>query len=376
MPEGASASHRNSATAAGLDAGSSLAAQAGVVGQEASWRALRALARQPAQAVLLVGPDGLGAPTLARAYGAAVLCDRGGCGACPTCRTVLAGTHPDLIEIERSGPALRAEEARAVVALAQRRPMQASHQVVVVPDVHLAPSVVPVLLKTVEEPPPATVLVLSAESVPPVLATLASRCAQVGLRPVAEDTIAGWLRSTGIEAEQAAAAARAAAGRPERASVLASDPALLERQATWATVADRLDGRGATSAGLAAELLAAVDASVAVLADRQAAELAQVTARAEQYGEKGAGLRRQLEERHKREQRRWRADAWRAGLAVLAGTYRDRAVRPAGDPAGRTSARQALAALTLVEQAAQALVRNPNEQLLLEALLVRLSRLT
>lgn len=349
---------------------------ADVVGQPAAVAALRAAARRPVHAYLVVGPAGTGAGPLVRGFAAALLCPDGGCGACATCRRVLAGAHPDLVEVERSGPALRAEEVRQVVVAAHRRPLEAGRQVIVVPDVHLALPVVAALLKTVEEPPPATVVVLTAETVPHELATLASRCARVPLRPVPDQVVADWLSATGVAPDVAAEAARAARGSPDRARVLAGDPALVERQARWRSVPDRLDGTGSAAAALAAELVEGIDAAVAVLAGRHREEEAALAAQAEAMGERAGAARRALEERHKREQRRWRVEEWRMGLGVLAAAYRDRIVAAGGGTGTRLAVRQAAQALERVERAATDLVRNPNERLLAEALLVRLGRLS
>lgn len=349
---------------------------ADLVGQPAAVAAAVAAARHPVHAYLVVGPAGTGAAALVRGLAAALLCPAGGCGRCSTCRRVLAGAHPDLVEVQRTGPALRTDEARQVVMAAQRRPLEASRQVIVVPDVHLAATAVPALLKTVEEPPPATVLVLTAETVPPELATLASRCARLALRAVPDDVVIDWLVASGVTPDVAASAARAAGGSPARAQVLAGDPELAARQARWREVPDRLDGSGAAAAALAGELVSSVDAAATMLADGQRRQVEDLVAAAEAMGERAGSARRALEERHKREQRRWRADEWRAGLAVLAGAYRDRVVAAGDGPGARLAARQAVSALELVEGAARALVRNPSERLLAEALLVRLSRLS
>lgn len=349
---------------------------AAVVGQPAAVAALRAAARRPVHAYLVVSPAGIGAGPLVRGFAAALLCPDGGCGRCATCRRVLAGTHPDLVEVLRTGPALRADEARAVVVAAHRRPLEARRQVIVVPDVHLALPVVAALLKTVEEPPPATIVVLTADTVPPELATLASRCARVSLRPVPDRVVTEWLVASGVAPEVAAEAARAARGNPDRARVLAADPALAERQARWRSIPERLDGTGATAAALAAELVEGIDAAVAVLAGRHREEEAALAAQAQSLGERAGAVCRALEERHKREQRRWRAEEWRIGLGVLAATYGDRIVAAGGGAGTRLAVRQAAQALEGVEQAAADLVRNPNERLLVEALLVRLGRLS
>jgi DNA polymerase-3 subunit delta' len=80
-----------------------------------------------------------------------------------------------------------------------------------------------------------------------------------------------------------------------------------------------------------------------------------------------AGLK-DLEERHRREVRRQRTDELRAGLATLAGVYRDRLVQ--GGPGA-----EAIAAVRVVQEVHANLEYNPNELLQLQALLVRLSKL-
>ena len=158
-----------------------------------------AAARRSVHAYLLHGPPGSGKRAAARGLAAALLCPDGGCGACLTCKRALRGTHPDLVEVERSGASLEVDEARSIVTRAQRRPLESSRQVIVVDDVHLAGKAVPALLKTVEEPPPATVFVLLADSTPPALDTIASRCAQISFDPVPDRAVTAWLVSRGVE---------------------------------------------------------------------------------------------------------------------------------------------------------------------------------
>ena len=85
------------------------------------------------------------------------------------------------------------------------------------------------------------------------------------------------------------------------------------------------------------DLLARIEAAAAPLAERHAAEVAELEARIERFGERGSG-RKALEERHKRELRRHRTDELRSGLGVLAGAYRDILVGgTAAAPAGASS---------------------------------------
>jgi DNA polymerase-3 subunit delta' len=117
----------------------------------------------------------------------------------------------------------------------------------------------------------------------------------------------------------------------------------------------------ATSA--TAELLALIDEAATPLADRHAAELAELTAEAKDYGQRPASTK-QLDDQHKRELRRHRTDELRSGLATIAATYRDAAINE------HTTDRQACVdAVHRIHLALEALERNPNERLLLESLL-------
>ena len=243
-------------------------------------------------------------------------------------------------------PSLDVEEARSIVTRAQRRPLEAARQVLVVTDVHLADRAAPALLKTVEEPPPATVFVLLADDLPPALATIASRCVQIPFDPVPEDAVVDWLVDRGVGAlAHAESVARASGGRLDRALLLVSDAGLCSPPGQWRSVPSRLDGTGAVAARLSDELLASVDEGLAPLREQHRQELADLgrTGRASS-GPKGVQGRKQIEDRHKREERRWRTEDLRFGFAILAEMFRDRLVAvaessPAADtPGGRARA--------------------------------------
>ncbi len=362
-----------------------------VAGQPAAVGALRAAARNPVHAYLLCGPPGSGRRAAARGFAAALLCPRGGCGDCDTCRQALAGTHPDLVMVERTGASLGVDEARRLVGLAQRKPFVADRQVLVVADVHLATRSAPALLKTVEEPPPSTVFVLLAEDVPPELVTVASRCVEVVFPPLPPVEIVRWLVGRGVEPSRAELVAEGAGGDLERARLLAEDRGYAARLDLWRSVPSLLDGHGATAGAQARVLLEATESALEPLRARHNGEMEALAAEAKSMGERGVPGRKEVIDRQHREERRWRADEIRAGLGVLARAYRDRltdavsgfgpvsgptrsaamaGTRPTGQ--GVDEVRGYEAAIDLVTEAARSLRHNPNETLLLEALLVRL----
>jgi DNA polymerase-3 subunit delta' len=286
--------------------------------------------------------------------------------------------------VERSGASLEVDEARSIVARAHRRPLESSRQVVVVDDVHLAAKAVPALLKTVEEPPPATVFVLLADSTPPALDTIASRCAQISFESVPDRAVTAWLVSQGVDQAHAEVVARASGGRLDRAELLASDPGFAARQEEWRSIPSRLDGSGAAAAAAAEQLLASAEEGLGPLRDQHARELTALAEQSEALGTKGIVGRKSVEDRHKREERRWRTDELRFGLAALAGEYRDRLAAdadlgPGGSspPAVKTGrangTQRVIRQVEVIDQAAAALGRNANESLLLDALMVELS---
>lgn len=340
---------------------------ADVVGQDAAVARLRASARTPVHAYLIVGPAGTGKLAAARSFSASLLCEEGGCGACEVCRRVLADLHPDVRLVQREGAAMSVEDAAEVIRMAAQAPVEARRKVVILDEVHLVDRAGPALLKTIEEPPASTFFVALAEQVPPELVTIASRCARIDFGPVPAELIEERLIAEGAAPEAAALAAASSGGRPERARLLAADPSLAARVESWRTVAERLDGTGHRAAVLVDEIVAMIEeVESGLLAERHTAEMADLAERESEWGKRGSG-RAALEARQRRERRRVRTDELRLGLTTLAEHYRSRLVA-----ADRAATRRYLDALKAIGAANEALIRNPNEILLLTALLVSL----
>src|ERR1019366_6887422 len=214
---------------------------------------LRGALRAPLHAYLFIGPPGTGRRDASIAFAAALLCPSGGCGECTSCQEALALRHPDLAVIERAGASILVDQAREVARMALRTPRAARYQVLVLVDFDLVEKAAPALLKTIEEPPDTTVIVLIAETVPSQFVTIASRCVQVQFKPLDDEAIIEVLMREGVEVATATSVAEAAGGRLDRARLLARDPGFAERLQRWRSVPSRLDGTGATGrrAGLA-----------------------------------------------------------------------------------------------------------------------------
>ncbi len=347
-------------------AGAPASVWSGVVGQDRAVARLRRSAADPVHAYLFVGPPGSTKDAAARAFAAHVLAGDDD-PAHRDARLALAGQHPDVREVRRVGASLSVGQVDDVVRLAALAPVEARRTVLVIDEAHLLLDVAAgKLLKTIEEPPPATMFVVLADHVPTELVTIASRCVRIDFGPVPTERIAAQLVAEGHEPALAEEAAAAAAGNLERARVLVGDSGLTARRRAFASVPRRLDGTGATVAALADEVVRMADEAAAFLAPLHETELAELEARVAAAGERGSG-RKELEDRHKREVRRYRTDELRSGLAAMAGTYRDAL---ADGTTVRTDG--AVRAVGRIHQALEALERNPNEALLLQALLLEL----
>lgn len=336
------------------------------IGQETAVASLRAAASAPVHAYLLLGPPGSGKRTAAMAFAAALLCPAGGCGTCAVCQRAVAGTHADVVVVERSGPSITVDQAREVRRLAMRSPNEGARKVLVLTDFHLVREAAAVLLKVLEEPPASTVFVILAEGLTPELVTIASRCVRVDFGPLSAGQISAALVAEGADPDRAAVVAGVAGGRLDRARLLIDDPGFAERRDAWRRVPGRLDGTGSAVAVVASDLAELLGrAGVVSLESRQAAELAELAERVERTGERGAG-RKVLTDRHKRELRRLRHDELRFGLATLAAVYAEAMIEEGVDT------RACIEAVGAIQAAAEAMVRNPTEALLLQSLLLKL----
>jgi hypothetical protein len=185
-----------------------------------------------------------------------------------------------------------------------------------------------------------------------------------------------WLVESGVEPDMAAVVADSSGGNPERARLMVEDPDVPARVALWASVPDQLTTAGTTAATMARRVLESSDRAVEPLRAANARQLETLTESARAMGERGLPGRKEIVEQHQREERRFRTDALRAGLGVLARAYGARATGSVRGAAPADHDVQASAtAVGLITEAAQALPRNPNETLLLQSLFVRLSAL-
>lgn len=339
---------------------------------------------------LLTGPPGSGRSTAARAFAAALQCPQGGCGACHSCTTVLAGTHPDVRVVSTETLSIRIAEVRDLVQIAQRAPAVGAWRVIIMEDAdRMSAGTFNVLLKSIEEPPDRTVWVLCAPSPQDLAPTIRSRCRLVTLRIPPADAVAELLvRRDRVDPDRARVAARAAQSHIGIARRLATQDRAAQRRRDVTAMVLELDraGQAVVAAGRLHEgALAEAKESGEAADDRERSQLLRTLGIDDgRIPPQARSALKQLEDEQKKRQTRTVRDVLDRNLLDIHSVFRDvltvqlasgadlvneELAAPIGQAAQRGSAERTLAALEAVHTARARINHNGAPLLALEALL-------
>jgi DNA polymerase III subunit delta' len=286
-----------------------------------------------AHAWLFTGPPGSGRSVAARAFAAALLCERQGCGQCPSCHQVAAGTQADLLLVRPDGLSYGVRQTRDLVFKAATAPVYGRWRIVLFEDADRATEqAANALLKAIEEPSPRTVWLLCAPYADDLPTTIRSRCRLVTLRIPPTSAVAQTLEREGVPAARAVTAARAAQGHIGRARRLATDPAAAARRDEVLRVPSRVGSLG-DALRAAAALVKAAEAEAAAVTQELDEPERDALRRAFGEGSTGkgvatavrgaAGALHDLADRQKSRATRLKRDSLDRALLDLAAYYRD-----------------------------------------------------
>lgn len=194
-----------------------------------------------ASSFLFVGPSGIGKRTFAHKLAQALLCDESvqgslvPCEDCSACRQVKGFTHPDLLTV-------RKRDDRAVIQLEQLigdrehrmreglcyeislKPYYGGRRIAIIDDAdYLNDECANALLKTLEEPPPHSVIILIGSNERRQLSTIRSRCQIVRFSPLSHDQLSQLILELDMaeDQQQANQLATLGSGSIERTKSLA-----------------------------------------------------------------------------------------------------------------------------------------------------------
>jgi len=189
---------------------------------EAQWRRIDAFVatRRVPHALLLKGVSGLGKSSFADGLVRVLLCEAPSpqpCGQCRPCQLLQAETHPDAHRVEpvEEGKAIGIEQIRELIGSLSLTSMTGTRKVgLLMPAESMTLSAANSLLKTLEEPPGDSVLILVSNAAGLLPATIRSRCQAIDFAACGDETTITWLARQLPADQDAAALLRLAHGRP------------------------------------------------------------------------------------------------------------------------------------------------------------------
>jgi len=190
------------------------------------------LSQGAVQSFLWVGPEGVGKKTHALALVRTIFCQQGvDCAGCPACKQVLSKSHPDLFWVERAEGKndISVDDMRELDKKLSNAPFAAPFKVAIVPEAdRFNQDAQNAFLKTLEEPPAKTLIILIATKTSRFLPTVLSRCRLIRFAALPTKTVESILvQSHGWEPAKAKAAAEEANGNLVLA-MKAGDPSWVE----------------------------------------------------------------------------------------------------------------------------------------------------
>lgn len=205
-------------------------------GHQSSLESLRRGGRkEPFPSLIFSGPGRIGKRLAGIWYAAYLNCfaadGEAPCGQCGSCKKVLSGHHPDLLltRVPEKKTVVGVGEVREAIHQIQYAPFEGNYRVWVVEESErLTDEAQNALLKTLEEPPRAAVIVLVTHLFGALIPTVVSRCRLVRFQALSVDSVKRHLIEKGAEPEKASTLAQLSGGAVGAALDLHRNPQSLE----------------------------------------------------------------------------------------------------------------------------------------------------
>jgi len=213
-------------------------------------------------AYLLVGPDGVGKRTIAMALAKAIHCSESTgdyCGRCANCASIIDGNHADVRVVQplAGKKEISIHQVREIERELRFRSFGGKRKIAIIdPAAWMNPSAQNALLKTLEEPPENSLILLITPNAGGLLPTLRSRCLRLSFAPLPRQEVAVFLRTMqNVAAKDAEFLAAMSMGSIGIAASL-DQAALMEKRTAWIGILSALRDGDYQGAMTAAEALA------------------------------------------------------------------------------------------------------------------------
>ncbi len=151
------------------------------------------LSESVSHAYLFYGPEGVGKKLVARTLAQALNCERkdgDSCGNCRSCRNIQKENHPDILFLQPDEGCIRIEEIRAIQKTLGLRAYEGRWKVAIVDGCEeMSVAAANAFLKTLEDPPDRTTIILICPNYQSLLPTIFSRCQRIGFNPLHDQQI-------------------------------------------------------------------------------------------------------------------------------------------------------------------------------------------
>ena len=180
---------------------------------------------------LFLGNEGIGKKQVALEFAKTLNCLQGGpetgeaCDHCLSCKKIDDGLHPDVLLLEPENQTIKVAQVRHLQRDLAYRPYEGRRRVCIITAAdRMAPNMSNILLKTLEEPPLHTVIILLAHNARLLLPTILSRCQAVRFTPLPVSQVSQWLvEQKGLTPQEAHLVASLSEGSPGKALALQED---------------------------------------------------------------------------------------------------------------------------------------------------------
>jgi len=144
------------------------------------------------------GPKGMGKYDLALIFAQSLLCSdfhEEPCNVCSNCIKINSMNHPDLHIINQDENAIKREDIDELIESIYKKPYESNKKIYIIKDAHsMTTQAANTFLKTLEEPPGDSVIILLTTNVNLLLPTINSRCQIIKFRNISRETIKTYLK--------------------------------------------------------------------------------------------------------------------------------------------------------------------------------------